>query len=168
MRRKRPIKLGVRFKILERDNHRCAYCGASAPEAKLHVDHIIPASLGGTEDEDNLITACGDCNIGKHTRLSTHTLDTKTKDINELIQSAIAHKERIIQNLSLEIKEKNKQLSENQPTTLDELRRTIQSLREQLEIERESSKTYFLWYAASLEEALASKKDKRNTSKVDY
>lgn len=36
---------------------------------RLHVDHIHPQSRGGTNDLDNLVTACSDCNIGKGARL---------------------------------------------------------------------------------------------------
>jgi hypothetical protein len=32
---------------------------------KLHVDHVTPVALGGTDDPSNLVTACADCNSGK-------------------------------------------------------------------------------------------------------
>ena len=54
-----------RWQVLERDGHRCQYCGAPAPEVRLVVDHIIPLVDGGTHDLDNLITACSECNAGK-------------------------------------------------------------------------------------------------------
>lgn len=52
----------TRFEILRRDNHTCRYCGASAPDATLTVDHVTPVALGGTDDPSNLVTACRDCN----------------------------------------------------------------------------------------------------------
>jgi hypothetical protein len=55
----------LRFEILRRDNHTCRYCGATAPEAALTVDHVIPTSLGGTTEPTNLVAACRDCNAGK-------------------------------------------------------------------------------------------------------
>ena len=55
----------LRWKILERDKYTCQYCGQSAPDAKLEVDHIIPLADGGTDDEDNLNTSCWACNRGK-------------------------------------------------------------------------------------------------------
>lgn len=55
----------LRFEILRRDNHACRYCGASAPEAKLTVDHVVPVTLGGTDEPSNLVAACADCNSGK-------------------------------------------------------------------------------------------------------
>jgi hypothetical protein len=59
------ISKRLRFEILRRDNHMCRYCGASAPEVKLTVDHVIPESLGGRNEPENLVTACADCNNGK-------------------------------------------------------------------------------------------------------
>jgi hypothetical protein len=55
----------LRFAILQRDAHRCFYCGRAAPEVKLTVDHVVPVVLGGTDDPKNLVTACIDCNSGK-------------------------------------------------------------------------------------------------------
>lgn len=55
----------LRYEILRRDNHACRYCGATAPNVKLNVDHVIPTSLGGSDKPDNLVTACADCNGGK-------------------------------------------------------------------------------------------------------
>jgi hypothetical protein len=36
-----------------------------APDVKLHVDHVTPVALGGTDDPTNLVTACAECNGGK-------------------------------------------------------------------------------------------------------
>jgi hypothetical protein len=58
-----------RFCVLERDQFRCVYCGATADDAKLAVDHVIPVARGGSDDMSNLVTACFDCNIGKSDHL---------------------------------------------------------------------------------------------------
>lgn len=55
----------LRFEILKRDNHTCRYCGGTAPDVVLTVDHVIPVSLGGSDDPSNLVAACKDCNAGK-------------------------------------------------------------------------------------------------------
>ena len=55
----------LRYEILRRDNHTCRYCGASAPDVALAVDHVIPVALGGSDDPTNLVAACRDCNAGK-------------------------------------------------------------------------------------------------------
>lgn len=55
----------LRFEILRRDNHTCQYCGEKAPDVTLHVDHVIPVTLGGSDQPGNLVAACKDCNSGK-------------------------------------------------------------------------------------------------------
>ena len=54
-----------RFRIFERDSFTCQYCGKRPPEVVLHLDHIVPVSKGGQDDDENLITSCADCNLGK-------------------------------------------------------------------------------------------------------
>jgi len=55
----------LRFEILRRDNHACRYCGGVAPDVVITVDHVVPVSLGGSDDASNLVAACKDCNAGK-------------------------------------------------------------------------------------------------------
>lgn len=55
----------LRYEILRRDNHACRYCGATAPDIPLTVDHVVPTALGGDDDPSNLVTACQPCNAGK-------------------------------------------------------------------------------------------------------
>ena len=64
-----PIRAQMRFRVLQRDGFRCRYCGryGSAPGVVLHVDHVVPLAAGGTSTEDNLLTACEECNLGKST-----------------------------------------------------------------------------------------------------
>lgn len=66
----------MRFEIFRRDDHRCRYCGAGAPEAVLTVDHVVPVSLGGSDDPSNLVTACTECNSGK----ASSTIDSEVVD----------------------------------------------------------------------------------------
>ena len=59
------ISKKIRFEIFKRDGFTCQYCGKHPPEVTLEVDHINPKSKKGTDDINNLITACFDCNRGK-------------------------------------------------------------------------------------------------------
>lgn len=60
------ISKKTRFDVFKRDQFQCAYCGAHPSETVLlEVDHIHPVAEGGTNDIDNLVTACSDCNRGK-------------------------------------------------------------------------------------------------------
>lgn len=62
------ISPSLRFKVLQRDNFRCRYCGVGAEEEQLEVDHVFPRALGGPSTEGNLVTTCRACNIGKGDR----------------------------------------------------------------------------------------------------
>jgi HNH endonuclease len=62
------ISKGTRFRIFQRDDFSCQYCGRRAPDVTLEPDHIVPKSQGGPDDMDNLVTACFDCNRGKSDR----------------------------------------------------------------------------------------------------
>ena len=67
------IKLGLRYKVLNRDKFKCVRCGASPatdPTCKLHIDHIVPFSKEGKTTFDNLQTLCEKCNLGKGNRHS--------------------------------------------------------------------------------------------------
>ncbi|WP_349421236.1 HNH endonuclease [Staphylococcus felis] len=84
MSERKSLSNKTRFEIFKRDNFTCQYCGKSAPEVVLNVDHIEPVSKGGTNDLFNLITSCFECNNGK----SDKKLDDKSqlkKQHNELI-----------------------------------------------------------------------------------
>jgi hypothetical protein len=60
----------ARFEVFKRDGFTCVYCGAHPSETvTLEIDHIHPVSEGGTNDADNLVTACFDCNRGKSAEL---------------------------------------------------------------------------------------------------
>lgn len=67
-----PIPARLRFLVLRRDGFRCVYCGRAASGGLvLHIDHVLPKSRGGVDVEDNLVTACSDCNLGKAATLVT-------------------------------------------------------------------------------------------------
>jgi hypothetical protein len=55
----------LRFEVMRRDGHACYYCGRKPPEVTLTIDHVVPETLGGSDDPSNLVTACPDCNGGK-------------------------------------------------------------------------------------------------------
>jgi hypothetical protein len=67
--RGKPRRLSARFAILERDGFACRYCGRRPPQVVLQVDHVIPRSAGGDDTDENLITACEECNQGKAARV---------------------------------------------------------------------------------------------------
>lgn len=62
------ISKSLRFKVFNRDHFVCQYCGNRPPKVTLECDHIIAESKGGPTTEENLTTACYDCNRGKGAR----------------------------------------------------------------------------------------------------
>jgi 5-methylcytosine-specific restriction endonuclease McrA len=63
--RRKAIPKRTRFEVFKRDSFKCQYCGASAPDVVLQIDHIKPVADGGSNDITNLVTACTKCNSGK-------------------------------------------------------------------------------------------------------
>ena len=57
-------KTETRQAVLNRDNCRCRACGFS-DSLTMEVDHIVPRTLGGSNDIDNLQALCSFCNNTK-------------------------------------------------------------------------------------------------------
>ena len=67
--RSRTINEKIRLQILKRDDYKCRKCGRSPATHVgifLHIDHVIPFSKGGSNENDNLQTLCNKCNLGKN------------------------------------------------------------------------------------------------------
>ena len=96
MASRKSISKKVRFEIFKRDLFTCQYCGSTPPKAVLELDHIQPLSKKGSDNEDNLVTACFDCNRGK----SNNLLDQ--------VPAGIKDKAVILEEKELQLKEYNK------------------------------------------------------------
>lgn len=69
---KRNVSEKLRYRVLARDQFKCALCGrspANEPGVKLHVDHVLPFSKGGKTTFENLRSVCSQCNWGKGNEL---------------------------------------------------------------------------------------------------
>jgi hypothetical protein len=65
-RNRKTLGKTLRYQILRRDGFRCQYCGSTPQDGiRLEIDHRTPVSRGGTDDAENLVTACLECNRGK-------------------------------------------------------------------------------------------------------
>ncbi len=59
---------GVKFSrqnIFIRDNYTCQYCGKGFIPKDLTYDHVLPRTLGGKTDWNNIVSACKICNMRK-------------------------------------------------------------------------------------------------------
>ena len=78
-----------RFEVLKRDNFRCQYCWRNGKDVTLEVDHIVPQANWWSDDFENLITCCRECNMGKwQTELDewNSTFNIKVKDLSNHIK----------------------------------------------------------------------------------
>jgi len=84
--KRKPISKKIRFEVFKRDSFKCQYCGRSAPDVILEVDHIVPVAEGGDNSTLNLITSCRDCNRGKSKTLLTDmtVADRQRKQLEEM------------------------------------------------------------------------------------
>jgi len=57
--------------LFARDGWRCVYCGDGT--SRLTLDHVVPRSRGGESVWENVVTACGPCNLRKGDRLLEET-----------------------------------------------------------------------------------------------
>lgn len=86
MAEREKLSKKIRFEVFKRDSFKCQYCGRSAPDVILEVDHIVPVAEGGKNDMLNLVTSCRDCNRGKgKKKLSDMSvIDKQRKQLDDL------------------------------------------------------------------------------------
>ena len=61
------ISTRIRKLLMDKAGNKCVKCGRSESDGvKLHVDHIIPLAMGGTNSLDNLQPLCVSCNSSKN------------------------------------------------------------------------------------------------------
>lgn len=58
------ISKGITEKLMALQRGKCAVCKASVKD-KHHLDHIMPLSLGGTNEDSNIQILCPSCNCSK-------------------------------------------------------------------------------------------------------
>jgi len=64
-------KKSAKHSVWKRDGYMCRYCGrylrneVGTPHSIITVDHVIPRVSGGSNRQENLVTACAPCNFQK-------------------------------------------------------------------------------------------------------
>ena len=69
------INKATRYEVLSRAGFKCQACGESPkPEndVVLHIDHIVPVTIGGDSSENNLQVLCSLCNSSKGNRYAVN------------------------------------------------------------------------------------------------
>ena len=78
------IPRALREKVAAQAKYRCGYCLTSEAivGTPMEIDHVIPQSLGGLSEEENLWLACSLCNDHKSDRIAA--LDHVTGEVVRL------------------------------------------------------------------------------------
>jgi dsDNA-specific endonuclease/ATPase MutS2 len=53
----------------ERQKNKCWWCTEELEGKKVHADHVIPLSKGGTNDISNIVASCASCNFKKNAKM---------------------------------------------------------------------------------------------------
>lgn len=64
-RRREKIPTTTRRRVIDRDGYVCQLCGGTVEPDDVHLDHIYPRSLGGSNEPSNLQVAHSLCNMKK-------------------------------------------------------------------------------------------------------
>ena len=84
MQSRRSIGSGIRYHVLHRAGFKCQACGAKPSDSndvELAIDHIVPLSLGGSNDASNLQVLCAPCNGSKSNKFSFNHLIGAESDL---------------------------------------------------------------------------------------
>ena len=60
----------IRQLVLERDNYVCVSCGTALPAPDADIHHLLPRSMGGSDEPSNLVTLCDGCHAALHPTLA--------------------------------------------------------------------------------------------------
>jgi 5-methylcytosine-specific restriction endonuclease McrA len=60
----------LRWRVFARDGYQCQMCQLGGGDVELTVDHIVPVSRGGGNEDHNLRTLCRGCNSRKGARVA--------------------------------------------------------------------------------------------------
>jgi len=85
----------IRYEVFYRDQGNCKYCGVDlatsySAHGTFQADHMIPQSIGGGDELENLKLACASCNV----LLSSLDRDIKKNQKDEWLRRS--HEERFI------------------------------------------------------------------------
>jgi HNH endonuclease len=58
-----PDWVTVRETILKRDNYRCVECGIPCTHSEADIHHLLPRSVGGSDEPSNLVSYVTDATL---------------------------------------------------------------------------------------------------------
>lgn len=78
------IRADKRLAIHIRDNFRCVWCSEDLRDSRpgqCTLDHYVPSLRGGSNEPENLVTACGSCNSSHHSKAVEEFLTRRAGDL---------------------------------------------------------------------------------------
>lgn len=93
------IPRDMRESIYRRDSYTCQFCGLAFAPNNLTIDHLIPLSLGGLDEQTNYVTCCRACNQRK----ANQPLSDFARTINIDLEDLPVHGDPVIDNMALPI-----------------------------------------------------------------
>lgn len=60
----------IRRLVLARDEYKCVSCSAKVKSSDADVHHLLPRSMGGSDELSNLVTLCDGCHAAHHPNLA--------------------------------------------------------------------------------------------------
>lgn len=57
-----------RWRLSQQPEGLCYWCGVDLNTVKVHIEHVMPISLGGPANKTNEVLACSGCNESKHNK----------------------------------------------------------------------------------------------------
>ena len=84
------VPKALRERVAARAQHRCGYCltQEAVVGTPMEIDHIIPESLGGLTEEENIWVACPLCNQHKGNRIAA--LDPAAEELPSDLAGAVS------------------------------------------------------------------------------
>lgn len=101
--------IALREYMFERDGPICVYCGDEYETiTKLTIDHVIPKTMGGSNEIFNLVLSCYDCNRNKggknNSLLINYLLQVRRlRELRGILEETIPS--RVLEKLPTQIKE---------------------------------------------------------------
>ncbi|OFV71524.1 HNH endonuclease [Acetobacterium wieringae] len=92
---RKKLNQSERKKIFNKTDGHCAYCGTELEFGKMQIDHIVPISRGGEDDEKNMIAACRSCNHYKSTLFLEEFRSEIEKWHQRLMRDSVTYKNAI-------------------------------------------------------------------------
>lgn len=71
----------TRQRLYKKFKQQCFFCQEEILYSQATIDHLVPRSKGGTDDETNLVLACRTCNIDKGSELDLDRVQFRKLDI---------------------------------------------------------------------------------------